>query len=778
MNNYNENKYIELLAPAGSLGSLIAAVRAGADAIYIGGSKFGARAYADNPNEDELLLGIKYAHHFGVKVYLTVNTLFKDKELGELYNYLLPYYRAGLDAAIVQDIGVFSFIRKHFPGLSIHASTQMTVTGALSAKWLYDNGATRVVPARELSLSEINDIHKSCDIELECFVHGALCYSYSGQCLMSSLIGGRSGNRGRCAQPCRLEYSLYDNNENKLNSKKECTLLSCKDLCSLDLLPDIYDAGVYSLKIEGRMKSAIYTAGVVSIWRKYVDLCLLFDKRYGRSGYKVEKEDKEKLLALFDRGGQTDGYYKKHNGQDMMALEKKPEFRITDSELIKKIKERYIDSKDNIAIEGHAVIKRDMPLSLRLSADIVTDRVSSDKRHIEVVAVSEIPQEAKSRAASKDDVIKQLSKTGDSLYSFSKLDIELDDGLFIPVAWLNELRRAAIEKLDTAVDGLYERDSDTKDENATVGNVSAKKDAAELGLLEKKFDDDDTTGEASSQKKEALKNIKLNVVCLSLEQLNAALDAAEVDEIGIEPSLLDICDAQAIVKKAKTANKKIYIYIPHIFRKNVIGDFEKKLEHFNKLGVDGYIVRNTEELLFIKERTDADIIADYSLYTMNTIARKEISKLGAARLTLPVELNIHELSGLIKNDNFENELIVYGRLPMMVSAQCLKKNIVGCDKKKELLWLKDRKGEMMPVYNSCDYCYNTIFNAKALSLIGISDEIIKKINPDVVRVYLTTEDSQQSKDIIRAAAAAYKNREKLDDPIDDYTRGHIKRGVE
>ena len=768
MSNENKKINIELLAPAGSLGSLIAAVRAGADAIYIGGSKFGARAYADNPNEDELIKGISYAHHFGVKVYLTVNTLFKNREIYELYNYLLPYYKAGLDAVIVQDIGVFSFVRKHFPELNIHASTQMTVTGKLSTRWLYENGATRVVPARELSLFEIEEIHKSCDIEVECFVHGALCYSYSGQCLMSSLIGGRSGNRGRCAQPCRLEYSLYDNNDKKLNSKKECTLLSCKDLCSLDLLPDIYDAGVYSLKIEGRMKSAIYTAGVVSIWRKYIELY----KKYGMSGYKVEKKDREKLLELFDRGGQTDGYYKKHNGADMMAFEKKPELRITDGELISGIKDRYIDSKDNIAIEGYAVIKKDMPISLKISADIVKDRVSGDVEHIEVIESLDAVEEAKSRAALKDDILKQLTKTGDSLYSFSSLEIELDDGLFIPVSRLNELRRKAIEKLDAAIAGMYERACDARNDLANHNN----------NLLEQSNEgcgSQDVSGEIVGRKNEASKNIKLNVVCSDYDQLQAALDLDEVDEIGIELSLeADKKEFTDAAQKAKSANKKLYIYMPHIFRKNILDEFEKKLELLNKIGISGYIARNTEELFFIKKRAGLDIIADYSLYTMNNIARSEVAGLGAARLTLPVELNIYELSELTKNDNYNNELIVYGRLPMMVSAQCLKKNVLGCDKKKEILWLKDRKGELMPVYNNCDYCYNTIFNAKPLSLIGMSEEIFKKINPNAVRVYLTTENKSQSKEIIKAAAKAFKQRIKIEDPIADFTRGHIKRGVE
>ena len=328
-----------------------------------------------------------------------------------------------------------------------------------------------------------------------------------------------------------------------------------------------------------------------------------------------------------------------------------------------------------------------------------------------------------------------------------------------------------IEKLDAAIAGMYERACDARNDLANHNN----------SLLERRYEDcdsQDVSGEIVGRKNESSKNIKLNVVCSDYDQLQAALDLDEVDEIGIELSAVDMKELTDAAQKAKPANKKLYIYMPHIFRKNILDEFEKWLEPLNKIGISGYIARNTEELFYLKKRAGLDIIADYSLYTMNTIARKEVAGLGAARLTLPVELNIHELSELTKNDNYNNELIVYGRLPMMVSAQCLKKNVLGCDKKKEILWLKDRKGELMPVYNNCDYCYNTIFNAKPLSLIGMSEEILKKINPNAVRVYLTTENKSQSKETIKAAAKAFKQRIKIEDPIADFTRGHIKRGVE
>ena len=253
---------IEILAPAGSYECFHAAIQAGADAVYAAGARFGARAYADNFSQDELLRAIREAHLHDRRFYLTVNTLLKDEELADLYDYLAPLYACGLDAVIVQDIGVFSFIRQHFPEMDLHASTQMTLTNSLGAKFLEQEGAARIVPSRELSLNEIRKIHQDTNLEIECFVHGALCYCYSGQCLLSSMIGGRSGNRGQCAQPCRLPYTA---------DGKQKYYLSLKDICTLELIPDLIEAGIDSFKIEGRNKSEYYVAVAARAYRKAID---------------------------------------------------------------------------------------------------------------------------------------------------------------------------------------------------------------------------------------------------------------------------------------------------------------------------------------------------------------------------------------------------------------------------------------------------------------------------------------------------------------------------
>ena len=341
-------KAIELLSPAGAYPILKAVIGAGADAVYVGGPAFGARAYADNFSKEELLEAIDYAHIHNRKVYLTVNTLLKEREMEEqLFDYLLPYYEQGLDAVIVQDFGVLTFIREAFPQLSIHASTQMTVTGTDGAAFLQKQGASRIVTARELSFEEIQKIKSDTGVEIESFVHGALCYCYSGECLLSSMLGGRSGNRGRCAQPCRLPYEVLNAAGERLN--KEAThILSPKDLCTIGMIPQLAECGIDSFKIEGRMKQAEYAAGVTSIYRKYIDLY----EQYGSEAFQVDKNDEKKLESLGSRSGFTTGYYTRHNGSDMITFSK-PNHTKTDEKLHETIRKTYLQKDLQRKIKGN-----------------------------------------------------------------------------------------------------------------------------------------------------------------------------------------------------------------------------------------------------------------------------------------------------------------------------------------------------------------------------------------------------------------------------------------
>lgn len=424
----------ELLAPAGSMDSLKAAVAGGADAVYMGGLKFGARAYAENPDDDGICEAIDYVHLHGVKLYMTVNTLMKERELAdELLPFLERPYRAGVDAVLVQDLGALACIKEHFPDLPVHISTQMTVASPYGARIAKMMGAERLVLPRELSLPEIIRIKEEAEIEVETFIHGALCYCYSGQCLMSSMIGGRSGNRGRCAQPCRLPYR-------KDGNRKAEYLLNLKDICSLAMLPELAEAGIASLKIEGRMKSPSYTLGTVAVYRKYLDRI-----RDGKP-YAVDPEDVRFLLELFDRGGYSSGYYHTHNGPAMIHKEEKPAKRIVDEALLSRYFGRMDSEASDLNIKGTLTV---------IPGNCVTITMTY-KGHEITFAGPEV-QEAKSRPMTGEEIRKRMMKTGGTGFAFSELEILTEGAPFIPVGELNRFRRDAIEAMRKEILDAYRR---------------------------------------------------------------------------------------------------------------------------------------------------------------------------------------------------------------------------------------------------------------------------------------------------------------------------------
>ena len=459
------HRTMELLAPAGSFDAARAAVNAGADAVYMGGPLFSARAYAESSRdgaasgramaagagvdperaEDMLMEALGFCHLRGVRVYMTLNTLMKDREMEMVGDYLTPYYEAGLDGVIIQDMGFLGYVRKHFPGLPLHASTQMTVTGPYMARMLRDYGVERVVPARELDLKEIRTIADIPGLSVEVFAHGALCYCYSGQCLMSSCIGGRSGNRGRCAGPCRLPYD------------GDRYLLSMKDLNTLQSLPELYLAGVDSLKIEGRMKSPLYVAGVTSVYRKYLDRlykeldaggvdCL--EDPAVRERLEPEKEDLRVLSEIFDRGGSTDGYLYRRNGADMLQLRERPELRIRDEDIMDSLKERYLRTDRRLRLDGRArLIPGERPsLSLTAVRGQLPERGDGTEPSVTVFGDQEVAL-AKNRPMTREELMDRLSRTGDSGFFIEHLDIETEGDIFISVGQLNALRRKAQDEL-------------------------------------------------------------------------------------------------------------------------------------------------------------------------------------------------------------------------------------------------------------------------------------------------------------------------------------------
>ena len=755
-------KKVEILAPAGSFDSMKAAVAAGADAVYMGGSRFGARAYAENPDEMGMLEAINYVHLHGRQLYMTVNTLVKEDEMDDLYDYLLPYYQAGLDAVIVQDMGVFSYIREHFPDLPVHASTQMTITGPEGAALMTRMGAVRIVTARELSLEEIRRIYQETGVEIESFVHGALCYCYSGQCLFSSLIGGRSGNRGRCAQTCRLPFDvlrrLDENNPNENKNKKKENgvlnpgdskyVLSLKDLCTLDILPDILEAGVYSLKIEGRMKSPRYTAGVVRLYRKYVDLYL----KNGRKGYRVDPKDRKELLDLFDRGGQTLGYYTEHNGRDMVVCHEKPAFRQENRELYQYLDKTYVEAEVKEPVQGFARVCEGEPLQLTLRYE---DPLTGESRM--AGGIGAVVQTAVKQPMSKERIEKQLGKTGNTPYYFENLEVETGGSPFVPVQELNELRRSAFEQLTGEILRPYRREMP---ENK----------ACETGKGRQNLEDENNIGN-----KTALYRIHVSVEHPA--QLKAALSVPEVGAIYLDSAEFGAEQWNEWVSRCHEADKQCLLVMPHIFRDRAKEYFETYRSRLESAGFDGLVIRAWEELELVREwKISIPLVMDYGIYTMNHRAENFVREMAPElpmRFTLPVELNSRELEA---RGSRERELLVYGSIPVMVTAQCIRKTVEGCSKCPEYLYLRDRKKKVFPVRNQCRFCCNTIYNSSPLSLLKDKKQI-DRLQPEVLRLAFTLESAAQTGEVLDAYVKTFLHQE----PVElegEFTRGHFKRGVE
>lgn len=706
------NKDFELLAPAGNLEILKGVIESGADAVYVGGSMFGARAYANNFTEEELLEAIDFAHLRGVKVYLTVNTLIKNSEFSKLYDYLLPYYKRGLDAVIVQDIGVVKAIHEYFPSMEIHTSTQMTVTGADGVRFLSQFGVTRVVMAREVSLAEMKRIHEETGMELEAFVHGALCYSYSGQCLFSSILGGRSGNRGRCAQPCRLPYTV--------EGKKDEFILSLKDMCGIKALDKLHDAGVYSLKIEGRMKQLEYACGVVKYYRSYID-----------SMKPVSDADYDRIKALGNRCGFTDRYYFDHNGSDMVTYVK-PNFVSNAAE--------PSPEKRKLSIEGELVLREGEPGSLTVKRGDVTYKASIEP----VSAALKAPLDKKA-------AIDRINKTGDTDFEFSHIKAQIGENVFVPNGALNKLRRDAISGLcDKLLKKYYRNDARYADMSSMceLPEHVVKSDAAhEDGAVNAK----DYTAICS---------------CMTRAQLDTLISYDCFDVFYLD---FDMYDRKTLiqqfaddVKSLTKRNKKVYLMLPTIFRADSSDYFVSIAKELDKVSFEGFVVKNYEELYLTENLfTGKKVILDHNMYTFNDVSRSVFFEHGVSGDTVPLELNSKEI---MHRNNIGSQMIVYGYYPLMTTANCVHKNTKGCDKKQKLIYLKDRYNKSFAVCNNCKECYNTIYN----SLPTMLTKNISKLKEAGIRSFrysFTIETPKQIKAV-------------MDDKVAEYTNGHYKRGVE
>lgn len=786
------SRKVEILSPAGSYESLQAAVKAGADAVYIGGTRFGARAFADNLQEDLLLKAIDFAHLHGCKIYLTVNTLLKECELQELYSYLLPYYRQGLDAVIVQDIGVLNFIREQFPNLPIHASTQMTITGVQGAKFLEDLGVQRVVTARELQLHEIQNIANETQLEIESFVHGALCYCYSGQCLFSSMIGGRSGNRGQCAQPCRLPYRAINGNN--------LYLMSLKDICTLEYIPELVEAGISSFKIEGRMKKPEYVALVTAMYRKYLDLYL----QKGKKGYQVDPIDREKLMDLYNRGGFHGGYYYTRNGKDMISLHRPnhagvPALKVVQSKgksvtakvltvihkgdvveiangaenytfpneivcgktiqfhtfknqdikngqilhrtrneaLIQEIQEGILAKDIQKPMDGVLHLSLHEPMRLELCCQNTSIQVTGD-----------YPVQALKQPMDEERIQKQMYKTGNTPFVFQNLEIQMEGELFVPLMALNELRRRGIEVLEQEILTSHRR--------ADVDRIEPSQPPCD-------FKEHHFTVTASVEE---------------IEQFRAVLESAIPARIYVDCNMVSHIweneDISKLIAESHQKGKEIFLAMPHIFRKSAVDKFEAAYDRTINAGWDGILVRNYESFQFLKEHQyDKKIVTDYNLYQFNKAAKWFWRCRGVERTTAPLELNDRELQDV----GLEcSELVVYGHYPMMISAQCIKKTTDKCTHIRERIIIKDRFRKGFAVKNQCDYCYNIIYNSAPTILADQKEEILS-LMPKAIRLQFTIEDYETTKKMLELYESTFFGGRDNVEIHTDFTRGHFKRGI-
>ena len=738
---------VELLSPAGEYSSFLGAINAGADAVYLAGNMYGARASAVNFSNEELIKAIRYAHLFNRKVFLTVNTLTKNIELENLKEFLNPLYQNGLDAVIVQDIGVFKYIKETFKDLDIHVSTQAVVTSKYGAEFYKNLGAARVVLARELTLPEVKEI-TSTGIETECFIHGAMCYSYSGMCLFSSFLGGNSGNRGRCKGPCRQPYTLE-------NDKKEAYLLSLADMNTVEIIDKLIDAGIYSFKIEGRLKSPSYAAGVTSVYRKYIDYCL---ENPGKE-LVVSNEDRNLLKTLYSRTSTGTGYYERVSSRKMVTIEKGAYAKVDDS-LEKKIVDKYIDAplKQKIdfnfkAIPGEKAV-------LKVSAFVNGKEFNAETESEEQIDT------AKNAPTRKEDILKQLKKLGNTDFELSECVISVDNS-FVPSSLVNKIRREAVELLEIEIfnDKFKNKSSDDLD-NVLNNGDSIMTDLNEFDVEGKSSNESENScSDRLNQKRAFVK---------SFEQLKFVLNNDFYDSVCVSKDLLKNPDVESLLNKCL---KPAYIELPPVLRSLNLSEFKNLIEYAAKNDfINGVYANQYDSYELLKEKGfTKEICSNVNIYSYNNLSASFNSKL-FDEITAPLELNLYDIPGI--NSGFS--YLLYGRAPLMHTANCVLKTEGRCQKgnpdKKSFVNLKDRLGVDFKVYTACDeaLCFNTIYNSKPTSL----HKYFSRIKERKVNTYIfsfTDENSNELEDVTNF----YKHillGENIE-PSFEFTAYHAKNGI-
>lgn len=797
------NKKPELLAPAGSYEAFLAAVHNGCDAVYLGGQSFGARSSAKNFDREQMVQVLDYAHTLGKKVYITLNTLIKEEEMPALMDEVDFLYREGADALILQDLGAFEAIHTRYPDLPLHASTQMTIHSRMGALACKEMGFERTVLSRELSLAEIEGIKESTGVELECFVHGALCYCYSGQCLMSSIIGGRSGNRGACAQPCRLPYTMETPGEVKGSAQADQYLLSPKDIQTLTILPQLIQSGIDSFKIEGRMKNAAYVGLMTSLYRHYIDLYFENPK-----AYQVDEADLLKMSQIFNRGGFSEGYYLTRNSRDMMSLEnpkhqgvligsleqgsrghldlvmdvpiaqgdcleiiggKSPisftatqsgtsrmslpphirnasagdaVYRLTSVEMAKEIALKQENQPEKCKIRGRFMANVGEPAKLWVYHG-----------DLQVEIIGEMVSQAKTSPMSDDQIRLQLLKTGNEPADFDDLEIETTGAVFMPLKQINAMRRDGIARMIETIIHSYKRE------------IPAQKALTETeALIEPQTE---PSSAAKSQR-------QLNVLIADCRYLRL-LEKHDLDTIYIE--LMALSEDEILECLKSPLASKTYFALPRIIRDTQAEILEKRMALIKDRDYAGILIRSIDGLKWVPQGKPYRV--DYTANVMNAASLKFWKDRGADQVAPSAELNLRELSTL--KSSFE--MPVYGYLPLMVSSQCVTKTKTGkCPKDFKDVLLTDRKNMTFRVVKDCHMCSNTIYNALPTMILD-KIKALESAGAAAFRLELTVESMKQAEGLLALGDALKRGErittEQAEAVLDgkNYTRGHYNRGI-
>ena len=697
---------LELLAPAGSPEAVTAAIQAGADAVYLGCGDFNARRNAKNFSLEELASAVSYCHIRGAKVYLTLNTLVTDRELPAAARTAAQAAEIGVDAVLIQDLGILRMLRQAAPGLAVHGSTQLTVHSLDGVRRCAELGMTRVVLSRELSREAISHICLHSPIEIETFVHGALCMCYSGQCYFSSVIGGRSGNRGLCAQPCRLKYGW--------GRRADGNPLSLKDTSLAGYIQDLKKLGVKCLKIEGRMKRPEYVSVVAGVYARAI-----------KEDREPTAEELRDLEAAFSRQGFTDGYYRDEKGPAMFGVrEEAPEPR----ELFSQARSQYQSGElQRVDVTLYAMVRPGEPVQVGVR----------DGEGRVATAAGPVPEAARTKPLTAEAVEKQLARTGGTPYRCAKVRALVEPGLSVPVAALNAQRREVLEEL-TRQRGAAPEAPRTGPFHAGV-RYENRREPPVLTLALR----------SAGQLTPALCDLKPALVYLPAEELAAHPEAAET---------------------VLTAGIRLGVVLPRICWDREREELDRQLEAARRLGAADALVGTLDLIAPARDR-GFTLRGDFGLPVFNSQALKELKRLGFASATASFELKLAQIRDLSKL--IDLEVVVYGRLPLMITEHCILKNRDGgcrrsCETENRLL--VDRKGERFPVLRAPG-CRSEIFNAKKLYLADKAADY-RRVGAWGARLSFTTETAEECLHIARQ----YLGRERPG--LDDITRGLYYRDVE